>query len=194
MDENLCLGGVCNMHVGFFYLEHVKVIRGHLGSFGAHVWKVGRKSKTAHCRAKRTKILASGVYVTCCWYLWLWTCQCHLGSFGALFRNVARNSKTACRRVKQGRKFGPQGCMYHAYWYFCPWTCQGHLGSFGALFQKLGRNSKTAYRRAKRTKIGVIQCTFRKKLLSRVIITDHHRVKRMKIAPQRCMLYAHRYF
>ena len=63
MDGNLGLGGVCNMNVGIFDLEHA--CQGHLGSFGAFFRKLCRNSKTAHRRAKRMKIWAPGVYVTC---------------------------------------------------------------------------------------------------------------------------------
>ncbi len=51
------------MHVGIFYLEHVKVLWGH--SFGALFYKLGRDSKTAHYRVKERKIWISGVYGEC---------------------------------------------------------------------------------------------------------------------------------
>ncbi len=42
LNENLTLGGVCNMHVGIFYLEHVKVIWGHSVHFSKN-WAVTQK-------------------------------------------------------------------------------------------------------------------------------------------------------
>ncbi len=59
-EVNLGLGGVCSMCVIFFYLEHMKLIGVIQCISPPPKKKAQRTSKTAHRRAKQTKIWTTG--------------------------------------------------------------------------------------------------------------------------------------
>ncbi len=89
-----CLYVVCMwvllMHVGTFYLEHVKVI---LRSFGALFSKFGHNSKTPHHKSETDKNLGvRHVYALHMRTFDLERVKVIFGSFGALFSNLDRNT------------------------------------------------------------------------------------------------------
>ena len=157
---------------------------GHLGSFGTLFRRFVCNSKTAHRRAKRTKIWAlrgacnmhvffylehvnviwgHSVHFSKNWAItqkWL-VVERNRGKFG--FRGI-RSMNVGIfdldqkqRIIEQNRrKFGFRLCIWHACWYFWPWIC--HLGSFGALCQKLAIIQKRLIVEWNRRKFGPRMC------------------------------------